>query len=169
MLLPIFYCIFLKTLRTILSFISSNIAFPQDYFCDPDGNRTHDSHIKSVVLYQLSYGVNSQYYNLYSSTDSGSRTHTGISAQGILSPPCLPFHHVGICLYPNMSKNSLLFLNYVAKIQPFFETSKSFLLKIVSLKRFELLRYLSLQPLLQRVYQFRHKENTTLSFLMIIF
>ena len=25
--------------------------------CDPDGTRTHDSHIKSVVLYQLSYGV----------------------------------------------------------------------------------------------------------------
>ena len=27
-------------------------------FCDPDGARTHDPNIKSVVLYQLSYGIN---------------------------------------------------------------------------------------------------------------
>ena len=32
-----------------------------DYICDPDGTRTHDSHIKSVILYQLSYEV---YFNI---------------------------------------------------------------------------------------------------------
>ena len=29
-------------------------------FCDPGEARTRDSHIKSVLLYQLSYGVNSK-------------------------------------------------------------------------------------------------------------
>ena len=27
------------------------------YFCDPSGARTQDPNIKSVVLYQLSYGI----------------------------------------------------------------------------------------------------------------
>lgn len=27
------------------------------YFCDPAGTRTQDPNIKSVVLYQLSYGI----------------------------------------------------------------------------------------------------------------
>jgi hypothetical protein len=27
------------------------------FYCDPDGIRTHDPNIKSVMLYQLSYGI----------------------------------------------------------------------------------------------------------------
>ena len=53
-----------------------------------------------------------------------------------------------------------LFVSFnITKLQHFFLFCKFLMLKIVSLKRFELLRYLSsLQPLLQCVYQFHHKE-----------
>ena len=33
-------------------------GFPKS---DPDGARTHDPNIKSVVLYQLSYGINNNF------------------------------------------------------------------------------------------------------------
>ena len=56
-----------------------------------------------------------------------------------------------------MSKNSFFFNN--TKLHHFYYLCKFQMLKIVSLKRFELLHYLlSLQPLLQCVYRFHHKE-----------
>ena len=32
----------------------------------------------------------------FSGASGGTRTRTGIAAQGILSPSCLPFHHQGV-------------------------------------------------------------------------
>ena len=39
-------------------------SHPKGGFCDPAGARTQDPNIKSVVLYQLSYGISAEYFVL---------------------------------------------------------------------------------------------------------
>ncbi len=39
--------------------LSKGFINPKNHICDPAGTRTQDPYIKSVMLYQLSYGISS--------------------------------------------------------------------------------------------------------------
>jgi hypothetical protein len=41
------------------------------YLCDPAGTRTQDPYIKSVMLYQLSYGISSNQFTSIRHSNSG--------------------------------------------------------------------------------------------------
>ena len=132
------------------------------HLCSPQPVKSHLSTIQLgiVLLHYCLVGSNKHSYFTRSSTELAcfyigiSRLCTHIMLKSFVStiPPCRHIFNSPQC------QRTLCFIN-TAKLQRIFGTCNFLMLKIVSLKRFELLRYLSsLQPLLQCVYQFHHKE-----------
>ena len=63
------------------------------YLSIPDWIRTNDPQLRRLLLYPTEL-------RRHFCTEDGSRTHTSLTAQRILSPSCLPFHHLGKYLIP---------------------------------------------------------------------
>ena len=134
------------------------------HLCSPQPVKSHLSTIQLgiILLHYCLVGSNKHSHFTRSSTELAcfyigiSRLCTHIMLKSFVSN----LNSTISAFFPSftMSKNSLS-LNNITKLQLYFDIYNFLMLKIVSLKRFELLRYLSsLQPLLQCVYQFHHKE-----------
>ena len=55
--------------------VNKEVTDSEPNYCDPGGNRTHDPHVRSVMLYPLSYGVPKRTNPILSITNSSVSGH----------------------------------------------------------------------------------------------